>query len=125
MLKRVLVVDDELSNRISIGTLLEQFGFDVTHSTSGADAISIYEKDPTYDLVILSVDMANGLNGFGTAKLIRQYQRAKRPYVVGVSSQVIPPEKILGTGMDFVLTKPLEAMKLNNLFSFPLKMVSP
>lgn len=112
--KRALIVDDSPANRVALGVLLGQFSIDVTHATSGAEAIRLYEEDPTFDLVVVNVEMS-GVNGFTTAKLIRQYQRAKRPYVVGIASSLENSEKALGAGMDFYAVKPFEISKFTNV----------
>lgn len=123
--KRVLIADDVTANRVAIGVLMGQFSFDITQATSGAEAIRLYEEDPSFDVVVLNVEMS-GVNGFTVAKLIRQYQRAKRPFVVGFASSPSQCDKALGAGMDFFAIKPFdpekiagEVSKLDNVLSFP------
>jgi len=44
--KRVLVVDDSVTNRVSYGRVFEQFGFEVVQASGGANAVEIYEVRP-------------------------------------------------------------------------------
>lgn len=102
--KRVLVVDDSVTNRVSYGRVFEQFGFEVVQASGGANAVEIYEEDPSFDLVVVDIDMP-GLNGFTSARMIRQYQVAKRPYIVGVGSSPEDSEKAVKAGMDFFVVR--------------------
>lgn len=81
--KKVLIVNADLQHRILYGTMFEEFGFEVVQAKNGGEAVQIYEEDPSYDLVVVDINLP-GMNGFTAAKLIRQYQMAKRPYIVGV-----------------------------------------
>lgn len=102
--KRVLVVDDSVANRVSFGRIFEQFGFDVVQANGGANAVEIYEEDPSFDLIVMDTDMP-GLNGFTSARLIRQYQIAKRPFIIGVGSSPGDSEKAVSAGMDFYVVR--------------------
>lgn len=110
--KKVLVVDDSMSNRVAFGQVFEQFGFEVVQANGGASAVEIYEEDPSFDLVVMDTDMP-GLNGFTSARLIRQYQIAKRPFIVGVGSSPEDFDKATNAGMDFYVmrTKAQQALQ--------------
>jgi len=97
--KKVLLADDRLANRVAMGQLFEYFGFDVVQATSGANAVAIYGDDPSFDLVVLSVNMS-GMNGFMAAKMIRQQQIAKRPYIIGIGTTAEQFEKSVFYGID-------------------------
>src|ERR1700737_1600738 len=58
----LLVVDDEQSVAVTMGAILEMDGFDVTISTTGADALAKV-RDNVYDLVLtdLRLDDTDGL----------------------------------------------------------------
>jgi CheY-like chemotaxis protein len=101
MAKRVLIIDNDRANRISLGGVLERFEFIVTQASSGAEAISIFNEDPGYDLVVVNIEMP-GMNGVTTVKMIRQLQRAKRPFIIGfpVSDEMMTMPK--DAGFDFL-----------------------
>lgn len=98
--RRVLLAD----NSSLLGVVLEQFGFDVVKAASGAEAVGIYEGDPSFDLVVLDIDMP-GMNGFTASNLIRQYQIARRPYIIGTSNQASSKEKAAQSGIDLFVVK--------------------
>lgn len=97
--RRALVVDDISANRLSLRRLLEWIGVDVVHAESGTEAIALYERDPSFDLVVIG-NMSSGMDGMTVAKLIRQFQVAKRPYIVGVGASAENSEKAIKAGMD-------------------------
>lgn len=66
--KRILIVDDEVSNRELLEALLTQFGHDVDMAADGPEALA--KLDSSHDLVLLDVMMA-GMNGFEVAWRIR------------------------------------------------------
>ena len=59
---RLLVVDDEQSVAVTMGAILEMDGYDVTISTTGADALTKLREN-VYDLVLtdLRLDDTDGL----------------------------------------------------------------
>jgi len=67
--KRVLVVDDEASNRELLEALLTSLGHDVDMVADGSAALA--KLDPSHDLVLLDV-MMPGIDGFETARRIRK-----------------------------------------------------
>lgn len=118
--KKVLIVNAELKNRISYGNLFEEFGFEVVQAKNGGEAVQIYEEDPSYDLIVVDINLP-GMNGFTAAKLIRQYQMAKRPYIVGVGAPVDHNLKSSHSGIDFFVVSGQGATSTKaTLLQFPL-----
>ena len=66
--KRILVVDDEASNRELLEALLTELGHDVDMAEDGSAALA--KLDPAHDLVLLDV-MMPGIDGFEVAWRIR------------------------------------------------------
>lgn len=66
--KRVLVVDDEGSNRELLEALLTSLGHDVDMAVDGCEALA--KLDASHDLVLLDV-MMPGIDGFEVARRIR------------------------------------------------------
>lgn len=106
MNRKALVVGDNVSNRVALGLLLERFGIEVIQAKSGAEAVDIYLSDRSFDLVVLNVDMP-GMNGFKTAELIRNYQIAKRPVIVGTVANLAHAEKAKCAAIDMYVVKSL------------------
>ncbi len=66
----ILAVDDSLSSRMLISSILEQDGYNVTLANSAEDALSLLLYNH-YNLIISDVEMP-GLNGFELAEKIRK-----------------------------------------------------
>ncbi|NLN63658.1 MAG: diguanylate cyclase [Myxococcales bacterium] len=79
-LPRILAVDDQPANLITLGAILETMPVEFQTAPSGPTALArILERD--YDLVLLDVQMPD-MNGFETAKLIRSSHRTRHiPFI--------------------------------------------
>jgi DNA-binding response OmpR family regulator len=67
---RILVADDEVSVRESVGYALEQEGFAVTIATDGDDADSKLGEVIDYDLLVLDI-MMPGKSGLDLCRDVR------------------------------------------------------
>ena len=50
---RILVVDDEAAERITLGEVLRLEGYQVTLAASGEEALNSVHQEPEFDLAIL------------------------------------------------------------------------
>jgi two-component system, response regulator RegA len=69
---RLLLVDDDAGNRLTLSALLEDEGFEVTTAASFAEAASLIERGH-YDLAILDQHLGDGL-GTDLATSLRDRQ---------------------------------------------------
>jgi CheY-like chemotaxis protein len=67
---RILVVDDNRSNRIILSTILEHFGCEVREAVSGEEALQSL-RNASYDAVLLDQTLP-GLSGVETLRAIRE-----------------------------------------------------
>jgi two-component system, sensor histidine kinase RpfC len=110
---RVLVADDNPTNREVIGKILERSGHTVTLVSDGEQTLDAIERD-AYDLVILDRNMP-GMGGMEALQAIRLMTRARaRLPVIMLSADVTPEAKreALEAGADTFLSKPIEALRL-------------
>lgn len=107
----LLLVDDEPRNLFALRSLLEPLGHNFVEASSGEDALrAVLETD--FAVVLLDVRMP-GLDGFETARLIKQRERSARTpiiFVTGAPSSEAQESYSLGIS-DF-LTKPVDAEAL-------------
>ena len=68
-MKKILVIDDDESTRISISSYLEEIGYEVFDADNGLTALEIV-KTKTPDVVISDIKMP-GLNGIELAYVIK------------------------------------------------------
>ena len=110
---RVLVADDNPTNREVIGKILERGGHSATVVPDGEDALDALER-AHYDIVLLDRNMPR-LGGIETLQAIRLMGRGLERIPVIVLSADVTPEarrECLEHGADAFLAKPIEALRL-------------
>jgi len=110
---RVLVADDNPTNREVIGKILERSGHAVTLVNDGEQAIDAIEREVP-DLVILDRNMP-GMSGVEALRALRLMLRGReRLPVIMLSADVTPEAKreALEAGGDAFLSKPIESLRL-------------
>src|SRR6185503_13730519 len=110
---RVLVADDNPTNREVIGKILERSGHAVTLVNDGEQTLDAIERD-AHDIVILDRNMP-GMGGMQALQALRLMTRGReRLPVIMLSADVTPEAKreALEAGADQFLSKPIEALRL-------------
>jgi len=107
---RILVVDDDETNRLIVRLLMELRGHAVIEAESGTKAVCVLE-DEVIDVVLMDIQMPE-LDGFDATALIRQQQRFKDLPVLALTS--FPSDDVSlrcrQSGMNGLLRKPFDAM---------------
>jgi two-component system, sensor histidine kinase and response regulator len=108
----ILVVDDNLQNRLLAEARLLVAGYRVLQADSGAQALEIFATQQC-DLVLLDVRMP-AMDGFETLDRLRRLPRGADVAVVFLTAldDVATHERALKAGVDDYLTKPLRATEL-------------
>ncbi len=110
---RVLVADDNPTNREVAGRILERAGHAVTLVNDGEQTLDAIERD-AYDIVILDRNMP-GMGGMEALQALRLMTRGRdRLPVIMLSADVTPEAKreALEAGADAFLSKPIESVRL-------------
>lgn len=109
---RVLVAEDNAVNRELIRELLEMRGYSVIEACNGQEALEMLEQSQP-DLLMLDISMPI-LDGFATVRKIRENPRFSALPVVAVTAYAMrgDREKILKSGFDGYLSKPISAHSL-------------
>ncbi len=83
MAKRILIVDDDPTQRRLMRAVCEKGGFDVTQAESGEEAVSIIRGDDSQEiaLVMLDLRMPGGMDGMETLKRAKSF-REDLPFIV-------------------------------------------
>ena len=102
-----LVVDDSLSARSYIASLLAMQGYQVSHVADGQSALRMVDADPGIRLAIVDQEMP-GMDGIELTRRLRQLRARDRMAVIGVSgstdASLIP--RFLKHGANDFLRKP-------------------
>ena len=110
---RVLVADDNPTNREVIGKILERGGHAATVVPDGEDVLNALEQ-ASYDIVLLDRNMPR-MGGIETLQAIRLMGRGLERLPVIVLSADVTPEarrECMEEGADAFLAKPIEALRL-------------
>jgi two-component system sensor histidine kinase RpfC len=110
---RVLVADDNPTNREVIGKILERGGHTVALTNDGEQALDAVQREP-FDTVILDRNMP-GIGGIEALQALRLMTRGReRLPVIILSADATPASKreALEAGADAFLPKPVEALRL-------------
>lgn len=109
---RILVVDDELKNRLLVEAMLIPLGYEVIMAVDGKEALKkTIENSP--DVILLDV-MMPGMDGFEVANRIKTDEATRIIPVVMVTalSEVSDRVKALDAGADDFLVKPVDRTEL-------------
>lgn len=68
---RILVVDDEVTTRLSLAELLRLEGYDVTMAASGEEALDVMAAHSPFDLMVLDIKMP-GMDGLQLTEAVQQ-----------------------------------------------------
>jgi signal transduction histidine kinase/DNA-binding NarL/FixJ family response regulator len=110
--RRVLVVDDVLSNRAVLVDLLQPLGFDVVEAADGQQALHL-ARALRPDLILMDRRMPV-LDGFEAARQLRRMPGLKDMVVIAVSASVSAEDQARSreAGIDAFLPKPVHWSKL-------------
>ena len=111
--KRVLVADDNRTNRNVLAAILEAAGHHVSMATDGDEALDELEKGET-DILLLDVNMPR-LSGIDACIMWRQREPSdSRLPIIGVTADATTETETncLEAGMDLRITKPVNAQLL-------------
>lgn len=108
----MLVVDDNAENRALAQATLEDEGFTVRLSTSGAEAIAAFEREPA-DCVLLDIRMP-GMDGIEVCRRLRELPAGDDVPILFLTAQrdVDTFDRARAAGGDDFLTKPIRPDEL-------------
>lgn len=112
---KVLVVDDNQTNRAVLLTLLGHIGVAAQFAIDGRDALAMWE-DGHFDAILMDIHMPV-MDGVDASRAIRSRERATgraRTPIIAVTASVLTHETSLyaEAGMDGVVPKPVEIPRL-------------
>lgn len=116
---RILVVDDEVTIRDTIGRFLESEGYDVAFSSNGVDALDqVRAQHP--DLILLDL-MMPGMNGRQFIAALRdQLNLTRIPILVMTGMHGLPPHQAIAMGASDVVEKPFDIDDILNKIALAL-----
>lgn len=112
---RILMADDDTTNRVLNQQYIQQLGHHVVAVQSGQQALAALEHD-FYEIVLLDIQMED-MSGVEVARRIREYWHGQqRPYLIALTGNAQPGAQTgyIAAGFDDYLRKPVRAMQLSH-----------
>lgn len=109
---RILIVDDEPTNRKYVSMLLSRSGHPFDAVKNGLEAVSV-AKVRHYDLIVMDCGMPV-MDGFEATQRIRKLDLDRRPFIIGLTGFASKDveERCYAAGMDQFLSKPIAPDRL-------------
>jgi DNA-binding NtrC family response regulator len=111
--RRILIVDDELSVRSSLGEWFKEDGFLVETAEDGQAALRAMDRGP-FDIVLLDLKMP-GMDGIAVQKRIREIDPGATIIILTAYASVETAVQALKLGAFDYVTKPVDPDDLSNL----------
>jgi len=112
---RILVVEDNVDNRVLIERFLGKTGWQLDAAENGALAVARFTTDGPYDLVLMDVQMPV-MDGYAATRAIRAWEREKgvapTPIVALTAHTMEESGKSHDAGCTAFLTKPISKSAL-------------
>jgi CheY-like chemotaxis protein len=114
----VLLVEDNIVNRLICAEMLKSLGVDVVEAEHGAQAVEMLDRQ-RFDLVLMDIQMPV-LDGYAATKQMREREarlRLPRVPIVALTANAFDEDTIqsLAAGMDAHLAKPYTREQLREL----------
>ena len=116
----ILLVEDNKVNQMYMKVLLKKFGITFDIASDGKIAVDLYENNK-YDLILMDENMPN-MNGTEATELIRNHEyenNLRNTPIIALTANAIKGdrENFLEAGMDEYITKPVDKIRLGELFT--------
>jgi len=109
---RILVVEDDLTDRAIISSALDKEGYEYALATNGQEAIDLYSQD--FFPIIITDWVMPEMDGLELCRLIRSMKIQRYIYIILLTSQDSKSDMVTGleAGADDYLVKPLHRAEL-------------
>jgi len=121
LLPKILVVEDNATNRRLVRLFLKKLGHDAEEAENGFDGVEM-AATRHYDLILMDLEMP-GMDGYEATRLIREAQNGTAPFIVALTAHALPEhrERSLRAGMNSYLSKPVKLADLKGVLREAMK----
>lgn len=110
-MKKVLILEDEVSIRSFVIINLQRAGYDVIEAGNGEDALELLRRNPDTGVAILDINLP-GMDGFEVCRTIRATNKSIGIIMLTARTQEMDKVTGLMTGADDYVTKPFSPAEL-------------
>lgn len=115
MASRILIVEDNETNRILIRDILRYHGYEVEEAENGMEALRKASDRPP-DLILLDIQMPV-MDGFTALRHLREMPGLKGTCIIALTSFAMTGDRemIMRAGFDDYISKPIDTRSLPGL----------
>ena len=118
--RKILIVEDDLSSKLYLNKILEKTEATILNAGDGQEAINILLANPDTDIVLMDIQLPV-MDGYTTAKKIREFRKNMIIIAQTAYGLLGEKEKILDSGFDDYLIKPIFSQNLIDKLESNLK----
>lgn len=104
--KKILIVEDDISSRLYLNTILERAGAITLNACDGREAVTVASEEPGIDVILMDIQLPV-IDGYEAAKQIREFRSNMVIIAQTAYSLLGEREKIIASGFDDYLVKPI------------------
>lgn len=121
MLHKILVVEDNDRNRRLLKILLKARGYEVVEASTGKEAMDYLDSQHP-DLILMDIQLPN-VDGLALTKQIKGNDKTKDIPIIAVTAYAMKgdKERILDSGCDAYVSKPIDTQELPKIIEDVLK----
>ncbi len=110
----ILIAEDNKTNQMLIGMLIEDFGLSCDLANDGLEAVNMYDPN-IHKLILMDENMPN-MNGLEAMRIIQEKHEEKCGAIIALTANAMAgdKERFLEAGMDAYLAKPIDEDVLYN-----------
>ena len=114
--KKILVADDDMRNVFAISKIMEERGMNVHRASDGQKALTILDRNPDMDLVLMDI-MMPVMDGYEAIRRIRSQECFWRLPILAITAKAMKEDrdKCIAAGANDYLPKPVEIERLLSL----------
>lgn len=116
---KIAVAEDNIINQKYIASLLKYYGFEVALAENGKEVINLISQN-YFDCIIMDKNMPE-MDGIEATKAIREMEKETSSHIpiiaLTASSVKNDTAKLLASGVDYYLYKPIDESELLNILS--------
>lgn len=111
----ILVVEDDVVSRMLLSEILKDFQSNIFYARNGQEAVDLV-KNNSYDLILMDLKMPI-MNGYDATQIIRDFGYTKPIIAQTAYASIFDKSKVMSSGFDAYLTKPISRNGLLDVLS--------
>jgi len=117
--KKILIVEDDVSSRLYLNKILEKTGAILLNAADGREAVDIATNNQDIDVILMDIQLPV-LDGYESAAKIREFRKNVLIIAQTAYSLLGDREKIIASGFDDYIVKPIFPRQLIDKLSSAL-----